>query len=419
MITAYKYRMYPKEEQCLQLLGILEQCRWSYNFYLGLVKTCIRVPDKHLLQELIPALCRRRPELQLVHSKTRQYVLHQLFYNLSVLASKRRNGRKVGSLRFKGRGWYKSFVYNQRGFEFKIGRIQTRQMGCLWLGKIGDIPIRYHRSIPQNATVKQVTIKHATSGKWFAYAIIEYDQPIVPTPIDYAKHVGLDVGIVNYIYDSDGHCIQHPHNIDAAEEKLTKAQQVLARKRKGSMNRNDQRVKVARMHEKVTNRRLDFLHKTSAYYIKHYDVIGRENLPIEGLFKILRNGRNLSDAAFGRLFRMMDYKAETACKLIIEVPAPYSSIECSGCHKMVRKTLAVRIHHCPLCGLKIDRDFNASKIVDYRALRVLGLEGSESSMPAEMGPILVTDNNNEQALSRKQELLQRASGEAQRLFSSG
>lgn len=418
MITAYKFRMYPKEEQCLQLLEVLDQCRWLYNFYLGVVKTCVQAPDKHLLQELLPPLCRRRPELQSLHSKTRQYVLHQLYYNLSVLASKRRNGHNVGSLRFKGRGWYKSFVYNQTGFQFKIGANQSRQMGCLYLSRIGDIPIRYHRIIPRSATIKQVTIKRTASSKWFAYAIIEYDQPIVSWQIDYAKHVGLDVGIINYIYDYEGHRIQHPHNIDTAQRKLNKAQQVLARKRRGSMNRRDQKVKVARTYEKVTNRRLDFLHKTSAYYVKHYDVIGRENLSFEGLFKTLRNGRNLTDAAFGRLFRMMDYKAETACKLVIRVPAPYSSIECSGCHKLVRKTLAVRTHHCPFCGLEIDRDLNASKIVDYRALLILGLEESELSMPAEMEPLLVTDNN-EQALSGKQELLQCASGEARQLISSG
>jgi putative transposase len=287
-------------------------------------------------------------------------------------------------------------------------------MGYLRLSRIvRDIPIRLHRAIPKDAIVKQVTIKHASSGKWYAYAILESEHPINTKSIDYRKHIGLDVGIINYIYDSDGQRVPHPHNIEAAREELAEEQRRLARKQKGLKNKVKQRVRVARVHETVANRRADFLHKTSAYYVKHYDVIGRENLSIQGLIKISRNARNLTDAAFGRLFNMIAYKAETACKLVIEVKAPYSSIECSGCHKMVEKTLAVRTHDCPYCGLKIDRDYNASRIVDYRALQILGLEESELSMPAEMEPLLIRDN--EQILSMKQELLQCASGEAQGL----
>ena len=406
-VRTIKERLYPSLEQEEAMLSVLEECRWLYNFFLGIVKCCIKMPDSELLQEMIPALCRYRQRLESVHSKTRQYVLYQLYANIRGLAAKKRRGERGGPLRFKGRGWYKTFVYNQTGFKIIRGPKQTRQMGHLGLSGIGDIPIRLHRSI--EGDIKQVVIKRTAAAKWFAFIQVERDRPINIAPIDVNKHVGLDMGIMSFVYDSNGGCVDHPHNFDRLRGKLADEQRKLMKKQKHSKNRLKQRVRVAAVHEKISNARNDFLHKLSRHYVDGYDVIGMEGLRIQSLMRGIPNARNMADASWGRFFNMLEYKAENACSLVVEVPSPYSSVECSRCHRLVPKTLAMRTHCCSYCGLTINRDHNSAIVIDQRAMRKVGLEESEST-PVEMEPLLVSDN--EQAWSRKQELLQTATGEA-------
>lgn len=400
MQSSVRYRLYPSKEQEEEMLEYLELCRWLYNYFLGIVKYCVKVPNRNLLQEMIPALCRHKPELEELHSKTRQYILYQLYSNIRALSKLKKKGRKVGRLRFKGRGWFKTFFYNQSGFSIKYGQKQKRQMGILHLSKIGDIPIRPHREI--EGEVKQVIIKRSANNKWYAIACCEYDHSMNTEPVDRRKTVGVDVGIVNYAYDSDGKVTPHPHNIDEKLKRLRREQRRLSRKKKGSRNREKQRVKVATIHEDITNNRNDFLHKLSRYYVDNYDVICMEELNIQGLMQGVSNARNMADASWGRFRMMVGYKAETACKLHIQVPPRNTSQNCSGCGAKVPKTLAVRMHKCPHCKLKIDRDYNASLNIKHLALEKIGWEPSEST-PVEMKPLPISDGG--QASSMKQELL--------------
>ncbi len=409
---AYRFRLYPSRAQEEAMLLVLELCRWLYNFFLGMIRCCVKVPKKTWLQEMLPALCRKHPKLNMVHSKTRQYVLYQLYSNLKALSKLKKNGRKVGSLRFKGRGWYKTFMYNQSGFKLKCGSKQKRQMGILHLSKIGDIPMRLHRNF--TGDVKQVIVKHSGSGKWYATLIVENDQPINTTPAFRGKSVGIDVGIINYARDSGGKATEHPHNIDKSSKRLRREQRRLARKqydkktKRSSKNREKQRVKVSRVYERIVNQRNDFLHKLSRYYVNRYDYIFVEKLNIQGLMRGIHNARNMADAAWGRFFNMLEYKAESACSLVVKVPAKNTSQECSGCGKMVPKTLAVRQHKCPYCGLDITRDGNSSIVILHRGMRIVGLEESEST-PVETEPLHAIGG---QASSVKQELPQGASVEA-------
>ena len=410
MQLSVRYRLYPSKEQEEKMSAYLELCRWLYNYFLGIVKCCVKVPNRKLLQEMIPALCRHKLELEQLHSKTRQYILYQLYSNIRALSELKKKGRKVGRLRFKGKGWFKTFVYNQSGFSIKYGVKQKRQMGMLHLSKIGEIPIRLHREV--EGEVKQVTIKRSANGKWYAIVSYEYDHPINTEPLDGRKTVGVDVGIVNYAYDSDGKVTAHPHNIDRKLKRLKREQRRLSRKKKRSRNREKQKVKVATIHEDITNSRNDFLHKLSRYYVDNYDVICMEDLNIQGLMQGASNARNMADASWGRFGRMVKYKAETACKLQIQVPPQNTSQNCSRCGAKVPKTLAVRIHKCPHCGLKIDRDYNASLNIKRLALERIGWEPSEYT-PVEMKPLPISDDG--QASSMKQELLQPARGEAHTL----
>ncbi len=413
MQSSVRYRLYPTREQEEEMSAILELCRWLYNYFLGIVRCSVKVPNRILLQEMIPALCRYKPELEKLHSKTRQYVLYQLYSNLRALSQMKKKGRKVGRLRFKGREWFKAFIYNQSGFSIKHGAKHIRQMGLLHLSKIGDIPIRLHREI--DGEIKQVTIKHSANNNWYAITSIEYDHPINTEPADRSKTVGVDVGIINYAYDSNGRVTPHPHNIDKKLKRLQREQRQLSRKKKGSRNRMKQKVKVASIHEDITNCRNDFLHKLSRYYVDKHDVICMEDLNIQDLMQGIPNAKNMADASWGRFGMMVGYKAETACKLRIQVPSQNTSQDCSGCGAKVPKTLAVRIHKCPHCGLNIDRDFNASLNIRRLGLEKIGWEPSEYT-PVEMKPPPTIIGGH--ASSLKQELLY-PQGEKPTPFRSG
>ncbi|MBI2673399.1 transposase, partial [Candidatus Woesearchaeota archaeon] len=210
------------------------------------------------------------------YSKVLQYENYRLFSNLRSLSRLKKKGKKIGRLRFKGKEWFKTFTYNQSGF--KLTNVGKRCQ-ILHLSKIGNILIRCHRNI--NGKIKQVTIKKEASGKWFASITAENKEEIIKT--QNKNKVGIDLGILNYIYDSDGNHFNNPKHLSKSLKKLARAQKKLSKRKKGSNNRNKQRLKTAVIHEKITNQRNDFLHKLSRYYINNYSLIAIENLNIKGL----------------------------------------------------------------------------------------------------------------------------------------
>ena len=359
MQTAYKFRLYPTKEQEQKLLWTLDKCRYVYNFLLSELQQQ-KVVDRTQLQKMIVDLKRVEPELQKAYSKTLQYENYHLFSNLCTLAGLKKSGKKIGRLRFKGKQWFKTFTYNQRGFA--IIQNQTRY-DRLWLSKIGDIPFIMHRDI--EGKIKQITIKHHSSGKWYASVITETKEEVKPT--QNINKVGIDLGTINYAYDSDGNSFENPKKLDSSMKKLGKQQQKLARKTKGSKNREKQRVRVARIHEKVANQRDDFLHKLSHYYTNNYGYIAVEDLNIRGLIGISYNAKNIMDASWNKFVGMLCYKAERAGCTVVKVEPRGTTQKCSGCGREVHKELWNRIHKCS-CGLEIDRDYNSAINILKRAL---------------------------------------------------
>ncbi len=386
MQTAYKFRLYPTREQEKRLLWTLDRCRYVYNFLLSELQQQ-KVIDKLQLQEMIVDLKRTEPELQNVHSKVLQYENYRLFSNLRSLSQTKKKGRKVGSLRFKGKNWFKTFSYNQSGFA--ITQNQTRY-DKLWLSKIGEIPFIMHRNI--EGKIKQVTIKHYSSGKWYASIIAETKGKVPET--ENKNKVGIDLGTINYVYDSNGNHFDNPKHLDDSLKKLRKEQRRLSRKKKGSKNRNKQRIIVARVYEKITNQRDDFLHKLSKYYVNNYGFIAVEDLLIKNMVRNRHLAKSISDASWSRFTQMLRYKAERAGVQVMKVEPKGTTQICSECGTEVHKELWNRTHKCE-CGLEIDRDYNSAINILNKALL---LERQEST-PAEIEPTL----SNERAWSEKQE----------------
>ncbi len=381
MQLTYRFRLYPSRAQERKLLVALDQCRWLYNHFLEQLnqKENGKTPSRYKLQATLPKLKHKHPELKQVHSKVLQMVLHQLYSNLRALAELKRNGRKVGRLRFKGRGWFKSFTYNQSGFKIVEGNGKRRE---LWLSKIGEIPIVLHREL--DGEVKQVHIKRERSGKWFACFSVEVEE--APKVRKVSTPIGIDLGITHYIADTNGNFAEHPHNVTKSEWRLKREQRRLSRKKRGSKNRVKQRFKLALVHERIRNQRLDFLHKLSRHYVNGHDFIAVEDLGVKELIEMAHNGKNRADAAWATFLHMLTYKAERAGRWVVKIEPRGTTSRCSRCSELVKKPLWVRVHRCPRCGLELDRDLNAARNILQEGLNKIGWEPAEFA-PVEIGPL--------------------------------
>ncbi|MEM3403746.1 MAG: transposase [Nitrososphaeria archaeon] len=311
-MPSYKFRIYPSKEQEGRLFETLELCRQTYNYFLAEWNGRGKIPSRIKLQSQLPKLKKEKPELNRVYSKVLQMVLHQLYSNLKALSQLKKNGKKVGRLRFKGKGWFKTFVYNQSGFKLiKTGK----RLDLLHLSKIGDIPIRVHR--PVEGRIKQVIVKRHNSGKWFACVCVEKEVNVVQR--EPKNVVGLDVGIKHFLTDSDGRQIENPRFYEKTLRRIRVLQHWLSRKRKGSKNREKQRIKLAKAYERLINQRNDFLHKLSRFYVNNYDVICVENLNIKNMVRNHNLAQKILDASWGKFLQMLSYKAENAGRTVVKV----------------------------------------------------------------------------------------------------
>ncbi len=369
MKITYQFRLYPTKENEKKLFFTLNKCRFAYN---KLLEGLNNKKKRNELQHSLLELKEKFPELKEVHSKVLQMENYRLFSNLRALSKSKKKGRKVGSLRFKGRGFFKTFSYNQTGYE--IIKQKTRY-DKLKLSKIGEIPFIMHREIEGN--IKQITVKHYPSGKWYASIICESKTEVQKTANQ--KKVGIDLGIKNFAFDSDGNHFDSPKSLYNSLNKLATEQRKLSRKKKGSQNREKQKIKVARVHEKITNQRDDFLHKLSRQYITNYGFIAAEDLKVSNMVRNHCLAKSISDVSWSRFIQFLEYKAENAGVQVVKINPKYTSQTCSNCGNVVKKSLQERTHRCS-CGLEIDRDLNAS-------INILKMGLEQSLEPLESGAI--------------------------------
>ncbi|MFH1364278.1 MAG: transposase, partial [Candidatus Aenigmatarchaeota archaeon] len=227
------------------------------------------------------------------------------------------------------------------------------------LSKIGNVNLRIGKNQNKiDGNIKTLTIKRMPSGKWFALFSCGVD---IKTKYVKRKNVGIDVGLENFAMLSDGTTIENHRFLVNSEKKLKTLSRRLNRKKKGSNGRHDSRIKIARMYEKISNQRHDFMHKTTRRIVNKFGHISVEDLNIKGIIKHPYLAKHVNDASWGNFVRILDYKAESAGGQVIKVNPKGTSQICNRCKTKVPKTLATRWHRCPICGLHMHRDLNASK----------------------------------------------------------
>jgi putative transposase len=341
-VLNYKFRLYPTSEQELVLEQTLDGCRWVYNYFLTLPPM-----SEYDMNYVLTELKEQHPWLRNYHSKMLQMVCKQVSA-----------ARKVatGKLKYRKDDDYNSFTYNQTGF-----RIDSR---VLALSKIDEMEIVLHR---QPVNVKQVTICRK-NGKWYAVAACEILRKQY-SAIVYHKPVGIDVGIAKFCHDSDNHVEENPQFLTNMLKPVRKAHRRVSRRQTGSNNHKKAKHMLARLYERIQNKRKDFLHKASAYYSSHYDLVFLERLRVLNMTKNHRLARKILDASWSTFKEMLQYKANR----VVEVEPAYTSINCSQCGHPVPKSLAIRTHVCPECGAVLDRDYNSSLNIKCKGLELLGL----------------------------------------------
>jgi len=258
-------------------------------------------------------------------------------------------GEKPGYPRFQGHDRYHSFTYPQYGGGAVIDG------GMLNLSKIGRIPLRLHR--PLAGMPKTVTISREADG-W--YAIISCaDVPMQPLPMT-GQETGIDVGLKVFLVTAQGLVVENPRHFRKSERRLAKADKAGARCQQGSHGRRKAVARRAKVSQKVKRQRQDFHHKTALQLVRENDTIYLEDVQVAHMIRNRHLAKSIADAAWGQFRTILSCKAAWAGKSVMAIPAQYTSQECSGCGERVPKSLSVRTHVCPSCGLVMDRDENAA-----------------------------------------------------------
>ena len=359
MVKTFRYRVYPTKAQETLLKRIFEECCWVYNQTLAYRRDAWQERREAVYYygttKLLPQWKQERPSLNIVYSQVLQDTQHRVDKAFKGFFRRIKNSeQKVGYPRFKGDGRYRSITYPQFGFGITDN-------GKLHLAKIGDVKIKFHR--PIEGKIKQVTIRRYPTDKWFACFSVEVGpEPLLET----GKYVGVDLGLTTLAVLSNGKNIDNPRFFRKEERELAKAQQRLSETEKGTPEYAGRRKVVARIYERISNKRTDFSHKLSRQLVNEYDVICLEDLSIKTMIKNHCLAKSISDAAWRQLINHTMQKAESAVRRVVLVDPRYTSQICSRCGCLVEKKLSDRVHSCFRCGLIIDRDQNA-------AINILGL----------------------------------------------
>lgn len=368
----YKYRLFPTSAQRTSLETTLELCRWVYNDTLAIRKDTHEQTGKSVslyeTNKLLTEWKAAQPVLRTVHSQVLQNVQERVDLAYQAFFRRVKAGEKeVGFPRFKGKGRYDSFTFKQSGFKLDGAR--------LTLSKIGDIRIKLHR--PICAAVKTLTIQRDAAGNWYACFSCECElAPLAPT----SKVVGVDLGLTTFAYLSNGETIARQRWMRQDERDIARLQRKKERFVQGSPERRKVIRALCHAYKRAANRRRDFAHQVSRKLVNEYQFIAFEKLDIQAM-QVNGNktiSRGIADVAWGQFVQFTAYKAANAGRSVVLVAPQGTTQMCSGCHALVPKDLSVRIHDCPHCGLRLNRDHNAALNILARGLASMGTQSLEA-----------------------------------------
>ncbi len=376
---AVKVRLYPTEQQVQILAQHFGCARWWWNYGLNKCIETYKETGKGLsqsgLNSMLPKLKKEGETIWL--GECYSQVLQSVSLNLS----------RAYQNFFEGRAKYPRFKsrHHRQSIQYPAN---VKQVGdnLKFPGRVGVIKTKIHRKL--DGKIKTVTVSKCSSGKYYASVLMEYDDDN-PTASTDGKVIGIDLGIKDFAITNDGKKTSkyaNPKHLAKYENILAKKQRIASRRKKGSNSRKKAMKTVARVYERVSNVRQDFLHKLSRKIVDNNQAVVVENLNVKGMVcpKDTLRERNhklakaISDTGWGTFVNFLDYKCEKEGKVLLEINRWFpSSKTCSNCHYQIKKLpLDVRAWTCPSCGTHHDRDGNAATNIRAEGIRILSSSGT-------------------------------------------
>ncbi|NES94458.1 MAG: IS200/IS605 family element transposase accessory protein TnpB [Desertifilum sp. SIO1I2] len=363
---AVKVRLYPTIEQQEILSQHFGCARWWWNHALSLCIETYKATGKGLSQSALNALLpklKKQEETQWL-SECYSQVLQATTLNL-VTAYKNF---------FEGRARYPRFKAKKNRQSIQYPQSVKVVDGCLkFPGRVGVVKAKLHR--PLLGKIKTVTVSMTPSGKYYASVLMELEAEKSVSSTD-GKVAGIDLGLKDFAIVNDGiktSKYANPRHLAKHERNLKRKQQKLARKQKGSKSRDKARRLVARVHERLSNVRQDYLHKLSRKLVDDNQVIVVESLNTKGMVRNPKLAKAISDVGWGTFVNFLSYKLDREGKVLVEIDRWFPSSKlCSNCHYQVREMpLDIRTWTCPSCGTQHDRDGNAAINIRAEGIRML------------------------------------------------
>ena len=366
MLKGYKYRIYPNKQQEEQIQKTFGCCRFVYNQTLVYRKNKYN-KDKVSMNKIscnnyVNQILKKEYEWL---KEVDKFALTNSVYDMDFVYQKFFK-EHFGYPKFKSKknnkkSYKTNFVNNNIEISFENNKIK--------LPKLKWINTKVHKEFI--GKIKSATISQVPSGKYFVSILVETEYIPMETT---GCMIGIDLGIKDLLITSDGKKFDNIHTTKKYEKKLTKEQRKLSHKVKGSKNWNKQRIKVARIHEKIHNTRIDNLHKISHKLISENQVIVSEDLAVSNMVKNHHLAKAITDCGWYELTRQIKYKSEWNHRQYIKIDRFYASSQTCNCCGYVNsetKDLSIREWKCPKCGTIHDRDVNAAINILNEGLRIL------------------------------------------------
>ena len=364
MLKAYKYRIYPNNEQKTQIAKTFGCCRFVYNQTLSYRKDKYEQEKKSVSKTDCNNYCNR--ELKKTYEWLKEvdkFALTNAIYNMDS-AYQKFFKEHAGYPKFKSkhdnhRSYTTNFTNNNISVDFDGKKIK--------LPKLKEVKAKLHRNL--TGQIKSATVSQVPSGKYYVSILVETEHEELPNT---TRKIGLDLGIKDLCMTSEGKKYENPKTIRKYERKLARLQRQLAHKEKRSKNYYKVKKQIALCHEKITNTRKDYLHKVSYEIISENQVIVSENLQIKNMVKNHHLAKSISDVSWYELTRQLEYKSKWNGREYVKIDTFYASSQlCFACgYKNADvKDLSVREWICPVCGAKHNRDMNAAKNILAEGLR--------------------------------------------------
>src|SRR5215467_7699890 len=367
MNKIYQFRLYPTKKQQTMLKSWLAICCEVYNAALQERRDAYRMAGislgfAHQCAEL-PACKQVRPELAEINSQVLQDVIKRVELAFAAFFRRCKDGEQPGFPRYRSRFRYDSLTFKQYRNSFSLTD-EGKQKGKLILSKLGHVKMVRHR--PLQGTPKTAIVKRTPTGNWYvSICCAEVEPQSLPAS---TEQVGIDVGLKTFAYLSTDEHIDNPRFFRQEETTLARAQRKLSQARSKTPDKKKRHKVVARIHERIRNRRQNFIGQHVASLVKRFGLIAMEALVVRNMLKNPKLAKSIADVAWSAFFTHLIAKAEEAERLLVRVNPAYTSQTCSVCGHRQEMPLSVRVYECWHCGLVMDRDHNASRTILSQAV---------------------------------------------------